>query len=241
MSRAIRLCSFVPSVVLASSAMLVVCPPARAQTTQLTGVVRDATGAVIPRASVQITRQDTGTAITLTTNAAGAYTASSLRPAAYNVEATAAGFSQAKARAQLRTGEVLQLDLQLSPAGAAETVEVRDSGLLQKESGAVDTEVDRNFAANLPLNGRSFSNLLLLTPGTVETANGYSVNGQRENQNQFNVDGVSANFGAYSTATLSGSAAGAYAPLSSTGGTNTLLSTDALQEFQVQTSTYAAE
>jgi hypothetical protein len=135
------------------------------------------------------------------------------------------------------------MNLSLKVAGVNETVEVRDSGLMEKESGAVDTEVNQALAASLPLNGRSFNSLLLLTPGvvisTASNSGGYSVNCLRESQNEFNVDGVSANFGAYNTATLAGTAGGGFAPLSATGGTNTLLSTDALQEFQVQTSSYA--
>ncbi len=217
------------------------CTAAFAQTSQITGAVRDSSGAGIPDAAIRLTREDTGTVAATTTNSVGMYTIPYLAPATYRVEATGPGLAPATANAVLRTGQTLQLDMELTVAAVTETVNVFDSVLLQKTSGAVNTVGDRTFAANLSLNSRSFNSLLLLTPGVVATSGGNSVNGSRENTNQYNVDGVSANFGAYNTATLAASAAGGYAPLSATGGSNTLLSTDALEEFQVQTSSYAPE
>ena len=213
-----------------------------AQSTVLTGTARDPSGAVIPNADVRLTRIDTGVTTRVVTNGAGLYSFPYLVPGTYHVEASATGFARgAVDRVVLRTGQTLELDLPLEVERATEVVEVRDSAQLQSGSGAVNTEIDRGFSANLPLNGRSFNSLLLLTPGVVPTSGGYSVNGQRESQNQYNVDGVNANFGAYTSATLAASAAGGYAPTSATGGTNTLLSTDALDEFQVQTSSYAPQ
>src|SRR4029453_1032359 len=73
--------------------------------------------------------------------------------------------------------------------------------LVNTESGTVSSLVDRTFVENLPLNGRSFQTLMMLTPGVVVTATAFqdqgqfSVNGQRADANYFTVDGVSANFG----------------------------------------------
>src|SRR5216684_768682 len=114
---------------------------------------------------------------------------------------------------------------------------------------AVSTVVDRQFAENLPLNGRSFQTLIELTPGVALTAsNGrdtgqFSVDGQRASSNYWTVDGVSANVGigsANSVAAGNG-LSGAAASFSVLGGTNSLVSVDALQEFRIQTSTYAPE
>src|SRR4029077_15366239 len=73
--------------------------------------------------------------------------------------------------------------------------------LVNTESAAVSTVIDRTFVEDLPLNGRSFQTLIMLTPGVVVTATAFddqgqfSVNGQRADANYFTVDGVSANFG----------------------------------------------
>jgi len=101
----------------------------------------------------------------------------------------------------------------------------------------------------MPLNGRSFQTLIALTPGVVLTqtnANApgqFSVNGQRTDANYFTVDGVSANFGssAGSGAALYQTAGGAIPALSASGGTNSLVSVDAMQEFRIQTSSFAPE
>src|SRR5580692_3616508 len=87
-----------------------------AQTSQITGVVRDSSGAAVPNASVRLTRVDTGTVTPATTNHDGVYTIPYLAPATYSVEASAASFVPATTSAVLRTGQTLQLDLALTVA-----------------------------------------------------------------------------------------------------------------------------
>ena len=107
--------------------------------------------------------------------------------------------------------------------------------------------INREFVANLPMNGRSFQSLIILTPGVVLTKTGFgeqgqfSVNGQRSNANYFTVDGVSANIQISGSATLNQTAGGSIPGGSASGGTISLASIDAVQEFRIQTSTYAAE
>ncbi|MGB9407516.1 MAG: TonB-dependent receptor, partial [Terracidiphilus sp.] len=114
-------------------------------------------------------------------------------------------------------------------------------------NASVSTVVDRQFAENLPMNGRSFQSLIQLTPGVVLTAtNGvdtgqFSVNGQRANANNWMVDGVSANIGINASGIAGSGIAGTLGSTSVFGGTNSLVSVDALQEFRIQTSTYAPE
>ena len=111
----------------------------------------------------------------------------------------------------------------------------------------MSTVVDRTFADNLPLNGRSFQTLILLTPGVVVATTAFddqgqfSVNGQRGDANYFTVDGVSANFGVTGYFPLVQAGGGALPALSAQGGTNSLVSADAMQEFRVQTSSFAPE
>jgi hypothetical protein len=117
--------------------------------------------------------------------------------------------------------------------------------LLQTDSAAVSTVVNEQFVHNMPLNGRSFQSLIALTPGVVFTSPNlgegqFSVNGQRSNANYFMVDGVSANFGV-TVGGLGQTLGGAIPGFTAQGGTNGLVSIDAMQEFRVQTSSYAAE
>src|SRR5208283_2907895 len=98
----------------------------------------------------------------------------------------------------------------------------------------------------MPLNGRSFQSLIFMTPGVIiatgatgDNAGQFSVNGQRTDANYFTVDGVSANFG---TGTNVGQGSFCTLPgFTALGGTNGLVSVDAMQEFRIQTSTYAPE
>ena len=98
----------------------------------------------------------------------------------------------------------------------------------------------------MPLNGRSFSSLLDLTPGVVLNATNFydqgqfSVNGQRPDANYFTVDGVSANLG-IPAANFGQGGAGQLPATNAFGGMSNLVSIDALQEFRVQTSTFAPE
>jgi hypothetical protein len=118
--------------------------------------------------------------------------------------------------------------------------------LLNAADASVSTVIDHQFVENLPLNGRSFSSLIDLAPGVVlipsnqYEAGQFSVNGQHPDANYFTVDGVSANLGNLAT-NLSQGGAGQLPATSAFGGTSNLVSLDALEEFRIQTSTFAPE
>ena len=120
--------------------------------------------------------------------------------------------------------------------------------LLNASDASVSTVIGNRFVENMPLNGRSFSSLIELTPGVVLTPSNFyeqgqfSVNGQRPDANYFMVDGVSANLGnAGSGSLLDQGGAGQLPATSAFGGTSNLVSLDALEEFRIQTSTFAPE
>jgi len=135
----------------------------------------------------------------------------------------------------------------LKVGGIDQTFTVTAERSLASTSPAVATIVDRQFAANLPLNGRSFQSLISMAPGVVVTATAFddqgqfSVNGQRADANYFTIDGASANFGVTGYVAMVQSAGGALPALSASGGTNSLVSPDAMQEFRIQTSSFAPE
>jgi hypothetical protein len=143
----------------------------------------------------------------------------------------------------LNVSDQLALKLQLQVGQISESVTIQGSSLIQTESPAVGTVINRQFVANLPLNGRSIQALIELTPGTVLTKGEgqFSINGQRDNANYFSGDGVGTNVGTRPFPSLGQAAGGTLPAFSALGGTNNLVSVDALQEFRIETSTYAAE
>jgi hypothetical protein len=118
----------------------------------------------------------------------------------------------------------------------------------QSSSGTISGIVtDPSGVETLPLNGRSFNTLLQLTPGVVVAPSSsaspgqFSVAGQRTNANNFTVDGVSANFGVGSGGYLGNTGSGSTQAFTALGATSSLVSVDALQEFRVETSSFAPE
>lgn len=223
----------------------------QAQDAQVTGFVRDPSAAVVARASVVIKNVDTGVEHSSVTNESGLYTIPTLQPGNYLMTVTAPGF-QTSVRDQivLNVAQSARLDVGLQVGRTEQSVTVSGgTTMVNTESAVVATVVDRQFMENMPLNGRSFQSLLLLTPGIVPTANvlganiggSFSVNGQRPASNGFMVDGVNANFAASPAGFNNFQTSGNLPALSVLGTTQTLASVDAVQEFKVQTSTYSAE
>jgi len=224
--------------------------PASAQspTATINGIVLDPSGAAIAGAQVVVVNDATGIQYTVKTNGEGIYVVPNLPPGPYRIQVSNNGFKTIiKPDVVIHVQDALAINFTL-PIGAASEVVTVEGGapLINTESAAVSTVVDRTFVENLPLNGRSFNTLLQLTPGVVivpSNADGspgqFSVNGQRTNANSFQVDGVSANFGSgkQSQEQLAG---GAQA-FNAYGGTSSLVSVDAMQEFRIVTSTFAPE
>jgi hypothetical protein len=229
------------------------CPSRVPAQTELAGVygrVTDPSGAVIVDAEVEIKNVETNVSVAVKTNQDGLYTIPSVHPGHYLLNVRKPGFkSVTVTELTLNVQDNVVRNFALQVGSIAETVTITaDSLNINTTDATVSTVVDRQFAENLPLNGRSFQTLIQLTPGVVLTAysnhdNGqFSVNGQRAASNYWMVDGVSANVGIGTSAFATGNGvAGANASLSVLGGTNSLVSVDALQEFRIQTSTYAPE
>src|SRR6266496_4629514 len=210
---------------------------AKSTTATLTGTVEDQNGAVIP--GVTITIQNTATSFErqTVTSDAGGFIVPLLPPGNYTVTVKRDGFTPVEIRnVILNVGDQKALPIVLKAGAVTETVLINADAPLINESPTVGTVVDRQFVENLPLNGRSFQSLITLTPGTVLTKTTFneqgqfSVNGQRANANYFTVDGVSANAGVSAGFSLVQSAGGALPAFGASGGTNSLVSVDAMQE-----------
>jgi len=222
---------------------------AQTESGTIRGSVTDPSGAVVPGASVRLIDDDRRLQTEVATGNGGLYTFSTVRPGHYRMEVEKSGFKLARVTGiTLNVLDNLEQNFRLDVGSVSDSITVRASAInVNTTDGTVSTVVDRTFADNLPLNGRSFQTLIMLTPGVVATETSFgdqgqfSVNGQRADANYFTVDGVSASFGATGYGTLAQIAGGALPALSVSGGTNSLVSVDAMQEFRVQSSSFAPE
>ena len=224
---------------------------AQTETATISGLITDDTGAVVPGAEVKLQSVDRGTVESATTNNAGIYVFASVHPGQYQLAVHKQGFKQVDFLGLIvNVQDHIEQNFRLQIGSVSESVTVEASAAtINTTDATVSTVVDRQFAENLPLNGRSFQTLIQLAPGVVVTPtnsndNGqFSVNGERPAANYWMVDGVSANIGI--GVNLDGSSGnglgGTLGSFSTMGGTNSLVSVDALQEFRIQTSTYAPE
>jgi hypothetical protein len=215
----------------------------------LMGRITDPSKASIGSATVAAISGGTNFRYETTSNGSGEYYLANLPPGPYRLEVEKPGFKKLiKPDVLLHVQDALSIDLEMTVGDVTQNITVQ-AGLLpiETESATVSTVVDRTFVEDLPLNGRSFQTLIMLTPGVVVTATAFnnqgqfSVNGQRADANYFTVDGVSANFGVTGLLQMVQTASGALPALSASGGTNSLVSVDAMQEFRIQTSSFAPE
>ena len=227
-----------------------VATPLGAQSTDATlnGQVTDPQGKAVPGVDIEAVNILTNVSHPTKTNGSGIYSFPSLPPGEYRVVVKKDGFKAInKIGLVLHVQDTIEQNFALEVGSVSESVTVHAEGnMINTESATVSTVVDRQFAENLPMNGRSFQTLIQLSPGVVLTvSNGddagqFSVNGQRPSSNYWMVDGVSANIG-ISTALPGNGLGGSLGSFSVLGGTNSLVSIDAMQEFRIQTSTYAPE
>jgi len=221
----------------------------QSSTAVVNGQVRDASGASISGATIEVFNDATHVRFSTETNDEGIYSVPNLPPGAYHIQVSKSGFKTVvhpDIVLNVQDARAIGFTLPVGPISDTVTVE-GGAPLIDMESAAISTVVDRQFAENLPMNGRSFQTLIQLTPGVVTVPSNpsdggqFSINGQRANANYWMVDGVSANIGASPTAVGGNGVGGSLGSFSAQGGTNSLVSVDAMQEFRIQTSTYAPE
>src|SRR5437016_782866 len=211
----------------------------------ITGTVVDSSGRVIPNAGVSITNTATGINRSVTTNEDGLYIAPNLLPASYELTFTAPGFrTDVRTGIELTVGATVTLNTTMQVGGTKETVQVQtEPPDVQLNTSDISAVVNATTVRELPLNGRSWTDLAALQPGvdTIHTQPDFSagtdrgnrgfgqqltISGARPQQNNYRLDGVSVNDYANGS------------PGSVLGGS---LGVDAIQEFSVLTSNYSAE
>jgi hypothetical protein len=224
--------------------------PAQSPNGTVSGIVLDPSGGVIAGADVLIVNDATAVQFPGKTNSEGYYVVPNIPPGTYRIQVSNSGFKTIiKPDIVIHVEDALAINFTLPIGSASEIVTVEGGApIINTENASVGTVIDRNFVESLPLNGRSFNTLLQLTPGVVIAPissgfqNGqFSIAGQRTDANSLSVDGVSANFGASSLASLGQSGTGTAQAFSALGGTSSLVSVDALQEFRIETSSFAPE
>jgi hypothetical protein len=225
------------------------CVRAQSTNASLSGRVTDPSKSFIADARLAAISTATNFRYETLTNTSGEYYLANLPPGPYQIEIEKSGFKKLiKPDVILHVQDALAIDFEMTLGSATESITVESGArLLNTESATVSTVIDRTFVEDIPLNGRSFQTLIMLTPGVVVTGTAFddqgqfSVNGQRADANYFTVDGVSANFGVTGYPPLVQAGGGALPALSAAGGTNSLVSVDAMQEFRIQTSSFAPE
>ncbi len=175
----------------------------------LSGTIKDASGAIVPDAAIVVRNVNTGVELHTQANETGEYVAPNLIPGEYSVNVSKTGFGTVnRTGILLHVNERLAVDVTLSVGEVTQTVEVSAAPqLLQSESSTVGNVITRREVSELPLNGRSVYQLAYLNAGVTnaiptQNANntsipdnaraqqGLSVNGQRQSNNTFILDGV---------------------------------------------------
>ncbi len=175
--------------------------PVAAQQTEsrIVGRVTDASGAVLPGATVTITSAQTGAVRTVVTDAEGRYVVTNLSPGQYEVAGQLDGFSPHRGAVAVGAGDVKPLDLLLAVANVAEAVTViADATVIDTQSAKIGVNVSPEEIKSLPVNGRNFANLMTLSTGATSDGNGgwasVRFNGKSNQQNYLNYDGVDGSY-----------------------------------------------
>ncbi|MGD0894017.1 MAG: TonB-dependent receptor [Terracidiphilus sp.] len=224
--------------------LLVSCVFLRAQSAVLTGAldgrVIDQSGAVVPGAQVQASNIDTGVQQSAQTNHEGLYRFPVLMPGSYSVTASLNGFRDVQVLVRVRVGNTTLQNIKLQVGAGSDTVKVAGATpLLRPEDSSASTVLERSFTSELPLNGRKYTNFMMLTPNTSYDGDTglVSVAGQQGGEDSgyangngstsFTVDGANATNNYFSD--IVGRNRIPY-----------LYGEDAIQEFQVSVSPYSA-
>ncbi len=233
-----RFASWIVSAVLASCVLL------SAQNVVLTGAlggrVTDRSGAVMPGASVTVRNLATGVQQSAGTNHAGLYRFPVLMPGSYSITASLKGFRDVQALVQVRVGNTTSQDFTLQVGASADTVKVSGTTpLLRPEESSASTVIDRSYIEDLPLNGRKYTNFMMLTPNTSYDGDTglVSIAGQQGGEDSGYANGNGSN-----AFTVDGSNAtnNYFADIVGRNRIPYLYGEDAIQEFQVSVSPYSA-
>lgn len=196
----------------------------------ITGTVTDQSGGSLPGATVTVTDVDRGVNRTLTTDAAGAYSAANLIPGNYKVRAEFKGFKTLeRSNITIEVAQELKLDLTMQPGDQTQVVNVTETiPLIETSNAELGGTIQNQVINDLPLNGRNYQNLLSLRPGVTVYAGGggwtQSTNGLRPHDNMYSVEGINSNDPWMAQSVMNAGMAA--------GDAGTILPIDAIDEFK---------
>lgn len=208
-------------------------------TAQLTGVVTDSSGAIVPGAKVSFTDEATGVASSFTTDNRGVYVFTGIRPGTYAIKVEAANFGTQERKIVLAVAQQATLDFSMSPQGLSESITVTEQPpLLDTANAALGTDVTNEYVRDIPLVNRSMFGLLYLAGGVTETTGSgtqdsypsgtnFVSNGQRNATAEIRLDGALTS-----------------APEQGEGGTTNVYyqpSVEIVQEFKIENNSFSAE
>lgn len=212
--------------------LLVFCGSLYAQTFKATlvGQVVDSTGATVPSATVTITQPTTNQTQTVTTDGEGNFTITQLDPGSYSLRVEAANFKiLEQTNLVLETNQTARVSLTLEAGNISEVVTVEaEAPAINTETSSKGEVITQKQVQDLPLNGRNFTDLALLTPGVYrrpaddDQGEGLATAGTRTDASNFVLDGINNRS-------------------DRNGNIGVSTSVDSIQEFKVETSTYTAE
>jgi len=218
------------------------CPVfAQTSTATILGVVRDTSGALVPGVSITIKHTESGLTRSVVSSERGAYSVPLLPVGAYEISTTMPGFKQqVRSGVNLVVGQEAVVDLTLEVGGATEQVTVTEEApLVNTTTSSTSGVITEQQVKELPLNGRSFDQLITLNVGvsnatsnTLDSGNWnmFSVSGKRPETNRFIINGID---------WVGGNANGQY--ITPEGASRQMLGVEAVREFNVLTDTYSAE
>ena len=199
---------------------------------RILGAVTDQTGGAVVGATVTIVDTQRNLSRTVMTDTAGDYSVPYLLPSMYTVRAVFQGFKTAeRSGVTLEVNQDLRVDLTLQPGEQTEKVTVTgELPLVETTNAVVGGTIQNNVINDLPLNGRNFTNLLVLRPGTVKYAGGsgwtQSTNGLRPHDQNYQVDGINSNDPWMAQSVMNA--------VMAAGDAGTMLPIDAIDEFRTQ-------
>ncbi|MGH9631275.1 MAG: carboxypeptidase regulatory-like domain-containing protein [Bryobacteraceae bacterium] len=208
---------------------------AQVDTATITGVITDPSGAVVVNARIRAIRQTTGLDYQTTSGDSGVYVLTALPIGAYELEVTGDGFQTIRRRGvTLNAGTRAKVDVQMALGQVAEVIEVSGQiPLLESETSNLGQVVENRTITQMPLNGRNYQDLAILSAGVLPSrtqnfvGDAFSANGASFDQNVFTLDGADNNNYFSGIVVASNQAVKP--------------SVDAIQEFKLETHNYGAE
>jgi outer membrane receptor protein involved in Fe transport len=193
-----RLNKILPLCTLLSALVAIPAFPQSLTTGDITGVITDPSGAVLPKVQVTVRNDDTGATQKQHTNADGTYRLSLLNPGRYTITATSSGFQTITRTASVSVGQATAANIQMLVAGAATTVEVTEgANVIQTENGNISTNLSPEQIANIPNPGNDLTYYVQTAPGaTMNTQSGYgntAMYGISGTSNLFTLNGMNFN------------------------------------------------